>query len=59
MSSPKVIFLDTSDRVHASDFSSCTNQLDSHVCSNLDDRVFVVGELWGRSIWVEFDIRRN
>lgn len=57
--SPKIVLPDTSDGIHASDFSSCTNQLDSHVRPNLNNRVFVIGKLRRSSIGVKLDIGRD
>jgi hypothetical protein len=56
---PKVIFFDTGDGVHSANLCSSADQLDPNVRANLNDRVFIIGELRRRSIWIESDVRRN
>lgn len=56
---PKVILLDTGNGVHSSYLCSGTDQLDPNVRANLNDRIFIVGELRRRRVWIESDVRRN
>jgi len=56
---PKVVFLDTSNGIHAANLCSRTNKLHANVRSDLNNRVLVVCELRGGCIWVKFYVWRN
>jgi hypothetical protein len=56
---PKVILLDTSNRIHSTDFCSRTDQFDSDMSTDLDYRIFIIRKLWRCSVRIKLDVVRN
>ena len=55
---PKIVLFYATDSPQLTNLSTGTEYLDSYVSADLDDDIIVVGELWGGSVGVPFDIRR-
>jgi hypothetical protein len=55
--SPKEVFFDAGDGIHAANFCPGTDQLHPNMCSNFDHHILVIRELGRCRIRVELDIR--
>lgn len=54
---PEIVLLNATDSPQFTNFSTGTEYLNPYVSADLDDDIIVVGELWGSSVRVPFDIR--
>lgn len=56
---PEIILFDAADGPQLADFSSRTQQLDTHVSSYSDVQIVSIGELWRRGIGIPLGIAGN